>query len=104
VPINGLGTSELEARIGEKQRAEAFSCYQAATMIGGGLGAVINGILVGLIGAWNIPYLSVGLFSMLAAGLAIAAHHGGRQSGSPWAAEDLVVSSVAADCGAASCE
>ena len=46
VPINGLGTSELEARIGEKQRAEAFSCYQAATMIGGGLGSVINGILV----------------------------------------------------------
>jgi MFS family permease len=83
VPINGLSTSELEARIGEKQRAEAFSCYQAATMIGGGLGAVINGIFIGLVGAWDIPYLSLGLFSMLAVGLAIAAHHGGRQPGSP---------------------
>ncbi len=104
VPVNGLGTSELEARIGEKQRAEAFSCYQAATMIGGGLGTVINGVLVGRIGAWNIPYLSVGLFSMLAAGLAIAAYHGGHQPGSPWAAEDPVTSPVPADCGAASCE
>jgi MFS family permease len=98
VPINGLGTSELEARIGEKQRAEAFSCYQAATMIGGGLGAVLNGILVGPIGAWNIPYLSVGLFSMLAVGLAMAARHSGRQPGSPWAAGDPVTSSVPAGC------
>ena len=104
VPINGLGTSELEARIGEKQRAEAFSCYQAATMIGGGLGAVLNGILVGPIGAWNIPYLSVGLFSMLAVGLAIAAHRGGQQPGSAWAADDPLTSSVSADCRAASCE
>jgi predicted MFS family arabinose efflux permease len=75
VPINGLGTSELEARIGARQRAEAFSCYQAATMIGSGLGTVLNGVLIGPIGARNIPYLSVALFLMLAAGLAIAARH-----------------------------
>jgi MFS family permease len=94
VPINGLGTSELEARIGEKQRAEAFSCYQAATMIGGGLGSVINGILVGPLGAWNIPYLTVGLFSMLAVGLAIAARYGSYRPGSSWAAEDSLISPV----------
>ena len=94
VPINGLGTSELEARIGEKQRAEAFSCYQAATMIGGGLGSVINGLLVEPLGAWNIPYLTVGLFLMLAAGLAIAARYSVRLPGSSWAAEDPLISSV----------
>jgi MFS family permease len=94
VPINGLGTSELEARIGARQRAEAFSSYQAAAMIGGGLGSVINGLLVGPIGAWNIPYLTVGLFSMLAIGLAIAARHSVRRPGSSWAAEDPLASSA----------
>jgi predicted MFS family arabinose efflux permease len=83
VPINGLGTSELEARIGEKQRAEAFSYYQAATMIGAGLGTVLNGILVGPMGASNIPYLSVGLFSILAVSLAIAARYSGRRARIP---------------------
>lgn len=72
VPLNGLGTSELEARIGQDQRAEAFSSYQAATMTGGGLGTVLNGVLVGPAGAWNAPYLSIGLFLVLAATLAVA--------------------------------
>jgi hypothetical protein len=73
-------------------------------MIGGGLGAVLNGILVGPVGAWNIPYLSVGLFAVLAVGLAIAAHRGARQPGSSWAAGDPVTSSAAAGGPAASCE
>ncbi len=72
VPLNGLGTSELEARIGQDQRAEAFSSYQAAMMTGGGLGTVLNGVLVGPLGAWNIPYLSIGLFLVLAVALAVA--------------------------------
>lgn len=73
VPITGLGSSELEARIGETQRAEAFSSFLAATMIGGGLGGVLNGVLVEPLGAWNIPYVTIGLFSILAVVLAIAA-------------------------------
>jgi hypothetical protein len=73
-------------------------------MIGVGLGAVLNGILVGPVGAWNIPYLSVGLFSMLAVGLAIAARHGGHRPGSPWTVEDPVTSPVSAGYSAASCE
>jgi MFS family permease len=79
VPVNGLGTSELEARIGETQRAEAFSCLQAATMIGGGIGAVLNGILAPL-GAWKVPFITVGLFSLLAVGLAVAARLADRRS------------------------
>jgi hypothetical protein len=41
---------------------------------------------------------------MLAVGLAIAAHRGGQQPGSAWAADDPLTSSVPADCRAASCE
>ena len=81
VPLNGLGMSELEARIGEEQRAEAFSSYQAASLTGGGIGAVLNGILAGPLGVWNIPYLAVGLFLILAAGLAVAARRDGGWSG-----------------------
>jgi len=73
VPITGLGSSELEARIGETQRAEAFSFFLAATMIGGGLGGVLNGILVVRLGAWAIPYFTIGLFSLLAVVLAVSA-------------------------------
>lgn len=66
VPITGLGSAELEARIGVSQRAEAFSSFLAATLIGGGLGGVINGVLVVPLGAWNIPYLTIGLFGAVA--------------------------------------
>jgi MFS family permease len=71
VPLNGLGSSELEARIGETQRAEAFSSYMAATMMGGGVGGVINGVLVVPLGAWNIPFVTIGLFSVMAATLGL---------------------------------
>jgi MFS family permease len=97
VPINGLGTSELEARIGKRQRAEAFSCYQAATMIGGGLGTVLNGILAVPLGAWNIPYISVGLFLALAAALMITARYS-RRRGSPWADENPLNSVAPTGC------
>jgi MFS family permease len=80
VPLNGLGMSEVEARVGAEQRAEAFSSYQAAVMIGSGIGTVLNGVLVGPIGARHIPYLSVALFLMLAAGLAIASRQGRRRT------------------------
>jgi len=66
VPISGLGSAELEARIGQVQRAEAFSSYLAATMIGVGLGGVLNGVLVLPLGAQNIPYLTVGIFTLVA--------------------------------------
>ena len=81
VPLNGLGMSEIEARVGAEQRAEAFSSYQAATMIGSGIGTVLNGVLIGPIGAPHIPYLSVALFLMLAAGLGIAARQRRRRAG-----------------------
>lgn len=71
VPLNGLGSSELEARIGETQRAEAFSSYMAATMMGGGVGGVINGVLVVPLGAWNIPFVTIGLFSAAAVALGL---------------------------------
>lgn len=80
VPLNGLGMSEVEARVGTGQRAEAFSSYQAASMIGGGIGTVLNGVLIGPLGAQYIPYLSVALFLMLAAGLAIASRQGRRHA------------------------
>ena len=73
VPISGLGSAELEARIGQDQRAEAFSSFLAATMIGGGLGGVLNGVLVIPLGAQNIPYLSIGLFTLVAVMLGTAA-------------------------------
>jgi MFS family permease len=73
VPISGLGSAEVEARIGKAQRAEAFSSFLAATMIGGGLGCVLNGVLVLPLGAWNIPYLTFGLFAAVAAILAASA-------------------------------
>jgi predicted MFS family arabinose efflux permease len=80
VPLNGLGMSEIEAQVGDEQRAEAFPSYQAASMIGSGIGTVLNGVLVGPIGARHIPYLSVALFLMLAAGLAIASRQGRRRA------------------------
>jgi MFS family permease len=70
VPISGLGSSEVEARIGESQRAEAFSSVQAAATIGGGVGGFLNGVLAVPLGPWNIPYLTIGLFFGLAAVLA----------------------------------
>jgi MFS family permease len=73
VPITGLGSSELEARIGVAHRAEAFSSFLAATMIGGGLGGVLNGVLVVPLGARNIPYLTIGLFGAVALTLAVRA-------------------------------
>jgi hypothetical protein len=75
VPISGLGSSEIEARLGEAQRAEAFSSVMAATMIGGGLGNVLNGLLVARLGAWNIPYFTIGTLSLLAVVLAFLTHH-----------------------------
>ena len=81
VPLNGLGMSEIEARVGAEQRSEAFSSYQAATMIGSGIGIVLNGVLIGPIGAPHIPYLSVAVFLMLAAGLGIAARQRRRRAG-----------------------
>ncbi len=80
VPLNGLGMSEVQARAGADQRAEAFSSYQAAVMIGGGIGTILNGVLVGPIGATHIPYISVALFLVLAAGLAIASRQGRRRA------------------------
>jgi len=88
VPITGLGSAELEARIGVSERAEAFSSFVAATMIGGGLGAVINGVLVVPLGAWNIPYLTIGLFGAVALILAgFARRLDGQAENAPTTAE-----------------
>ncbi len=83
VPISGLGSAELEARIGKAQRAEAFSSFLAATMIGGGLGGVLNGVLVLPLGAWNIPYLTIGLFAAVAVILAASARRLDRLNSDP---------------------
>jgi predicted MFS family arabinose efflux permease len=88
VPITGLGSAELEARIGVSQRAEAFSSFLAATMIGGGLGGAINGVLVVPLGAWNIPYLTIGLFGAVALILAgFARRLDGQAENAPTTAE-----------------
>src|SRR6266852_5627168 len=42
-------------------------------MIGGGLGGVLNGVLVLPLGAWNIQYLTIGLFAAVAVILAASA-------------------------------
>lgn len=69
VPLNGLGTAELEARIGKEQRAEAFAYFMAAMMIGGGLSSILNGVLVTVIGAQHVPLIAIGLFVCLGGSL-----------------------------------
>jgi hypothetical protein len=50
---------------------------------------VLNGVLLGPIGAQYIPYLSVALFLMLAAGLAIASRQGRKRAESVLPAADV---------------
>lgn len=73
VPLNGLGSAELEARMGREQRAEAFAYYLAATMVGGGIGSTLNGVLIARIGAQHIPLITVGMFAVLSVVLLLVA-------------------------------
>jgi hypothetical protein len=45
-------------------------------MIDGGIGTVLNGVLLRPTGAQHIPYLSVALFLIVTTGLAIASRQG----------------------------
>jgi predicted MFS family arabinose efflux permease len=66
VPLNRLGISATETQVGTEQRAEAFSSYQAALMIGGTIGTVMNSVFASPISARQLPYLSAALFLILA--------------------------------------
>lgn len=64
-PLSGLGAAELEARVRTGQRAEAFSYFMAATLVGGGLGTAMNGILINHVSPIVVPLLSATLYATL---------------------------------------
>jgi predicted MFS family arabinose efflux permease len=73
VPLNGLGAAEVEARLGRAGRGQVFSIYLAATIIGGGLGTSLNGVLASFIQPQRIPLVSVVLYVTLGIVLAVLA-------------------------------
>ncbi len=58
VPLNGSGTAELERRIGRESRGEAFGWFNAAMRLGSGAGATINGLLLSVTRASDIPLIA----------------------------------------------
>jgi MFS family permease len=71
VPLNGIAAAEFEARLaGTGQRAEGFSYFTAAMIVGGSLGFLANGLLIGPLDAATVPLLATGLFAVLAAVMA----------------------------------
>lgn len=71
VPLNGLGNSELEHRLKAGQRAEAFSWYIAATMMGGGIGSVANGTLAKAFEPKIVPMISASVFALTGVSLLV---------------------------------
>lgn len=63
VPLNGLGAAELEHRIGDGRRGEAFSWYIAATMMGGGIGSALSGTLAREFEPRVVPMVSAATFA-----------------------------------------
>lgn len=62
VPLSGLGAATIEQRAGIRGRGEAFGYFNAATRLGSGLGATLNGVLLGVLGAATIPLIASGIF------------------------------------------
>jgi MFS family permease len=75
VPLNGVGTAELERRVGRGSRGEAFGWFNAAMRLGAGTGATLNGILLSVIHPAGVPLIASFVFlamSVLLAGSALA--------------------------------
>jgi MFS family permease len=62
VPLNGIGTAELERRIGRKSRGEAFGWYNAAMRLGAGAGATVNGLLLSVLHPSGVPVIASVVF------------------------------------------
>jgi len=73
LPLNGLGAAEVEHRVGLRGRGEAFGYFNAATRLGSGFGATINGVLLSVIAAAQIPLLASGIFLAIPLVLLVAA-------------------------------
>ena len=73
VPLNGVGTAELERRIGRQSRGEAFGWYNAAMRMGAGTGASVNGLLLSVIHPAGVPLIASGAFLAMPLVLAGAA-------------------------------
>jgi MFS family permease len=58
VPLNGIGTAELERRVGRESRGEAFGWYNAAMRLGGGAGATLNGVLLSVLRPSGVPLIA----------------------------------------------
>lgn len=73
VPLNGLGSAEMERRLGQGSRAEAFGWFNAAMRLGGGTGATLNGLLLSILRPADVPLLASGVFLCMPVVLAGAA-------------------------------
>jgi MFS family permease len=73
VPLNGLGSAELERRLGQGSRGEAFGWFNAAMRLGGGTGATLNGLLLSVLRPADVPLLTSGVFLCVPVVLAVAA-------------------------------
>jgi MFS family permease len=62
VPLNGVGTAELERRVGRESRGEAFGWFNAAMRLGAGAGATLNGILLSVIRPAGVPLIASFVF------------------------------------------
>jgi MFS family permease len=62
VPLNGIGTAELERRTGRESRGEAFGWYNAAMRLGAGAGATINGLLLSVVRPSGVPLIASFVF------------------------------------------
>jgi predicted MFS family arabinose efflux permease len=79
VPLNGVGTAELERRIGRQSRGEAFGWFNAAMRLGAGSGATLNGLLLSVLRPSGVPLIaSFGFLAMplVLAGAAFARRRG----------------------------
>jgi len=81
VPLNGLGSAEIERRVGADSRGEAFGWFNAAMRLGGGTGATLDGVLLAVMRPGDIPLVACGVFGcmpvvLLATGLGRAQRAG----------------------------
>ena len=81
VPLNGLGTAEIERRVKPDRRGQVFGIYLACAQIGGGAGSAANGQLLRVLPAARIPLVAASLLAVLSAvtlGIGVRRHPGGQ--------------------------
>lgn len=72
VALNGLNASEIDHAVGGESRGRAFGVMNAATRLGGGCGATLNGLMLPVVAAGRIPLVSSGDYAAMAALLFVA--------------------------------